>query len=96
VTRPVETSEPQQVLPFDDATLLDAAKPLLDNGQIVPDLAAKAKRQDSMAQALLKAESVAVAVLGGSHDLTDALNRQGAAGLEYLRVALQVYKDVAG
>jgi hypothetical protein len=37
-----------------------------------------------------------VAVLGGSHDLTDALNRQGAAGLEYLRVSVQAYKEWQG
>jgi hypothetical protein len=52
-------------LPLDDARLLDAAKPRLHNGQVVPDPDAKSKRQDAMAQALLKAGPVAVAIPGG-------------------------------
>jgi hypothetical protein len=65
MTRPVLTGEPQQVLPFDNATLLGAAKPRLHNGQVVPDHAAKAKRQEAFTQKLLKAGPVAVAILGG-------------------------------
>jgi hypothetical protein len=49
-----------------------------------------------MAKALLKAGPVAVAILGGSHDLTGALNRKGAAGLEYLRVSVRAHKELAG
>jgi hypothetical protein len=96
VARLLVTGELQRVLPLDDAKLLDAAKPRLLNGQVVPNHAAKAARQDAMTLALLKAGPVAVAILGGSHDLTDALNRQGAGGLEHLRVTVQPYKDVAG
>jgi hypothetical protein len=94
--RPVVTGEPPQVLPFDDATLLDVAMLRLHNGQVVPNQAANAKRQDWMAKTLLQARPMALAVLGGSPDLTDALNRQGVGGLEYLRVTVQAYKDVAG
>jgi hypothetical protein len=83
-------------LPLDDAKLLDPAKPRLHNGQVAPNQAAKAARQDAMAKALVKAGPVAVAILGGSHDLTDALNRQGAAGVEYLRVSVRAYKELAG
>jgi hypothetical protein len=95
VARLLASGELQRVLPLDDAKLLDLAKPRLHNGQVVPDPAAKAKRQDAMAQALLKAGPVAVAVIGGSHDLTDALNRQGAAGTEYLRISVREYKELA-
>jgi hypothetical protein len=70
VARLLVVGELRQVLPLDDAKQLDAAKPQLHNGQVVPDPAAKAKRQDAMAQALLKAGPVAVAILAGSHDLT--------------------------
>jgi hypothetical protein len=90
VARLLVSGELQCVLPLDDAKLLDAARPRLHNGQVVPDPAAKAKRQDSMAQTLLKAGPVAVAILGGSHDLTEAL-RQEAAGVEYLLVSVRVY-----
>jgi hypothetical protein len=96
VARLLVTGELRQVLPLDDAKLLDAAKPRLHNGQVVPDPAAKGKRQDAMAQTLLKAGPVAVAVLGGSHDLTEALGRQDAPGLEYLRVSVQAHSDLAG
>jgi hypothetical protein len=72
--------ELRQVLPLDDAKLLDTAKPRLRNGQVVPNHAAKAARQGGMVRALLKAGPVAVAVLGGSHDLTDALNPRGRQG----------------
>jgi hypothetical protein len=95
VARLLVSGELQQVSPLDDAKLLDAAKPRLHNGQVVPDPAAKAKRQGAMAKALLKTGPVVVAVVGGSHDLTDALNRQGAAGIEYLRLTVQSYKDLA-
>jgi hypothetical protein len=88
--------ELQWVLPLADPKLPDAAKPQLHNGQIVPDSVAKAARQDALARTLLKGGPVAVAVLGGSHDLTDALNRQGEAGLDDLRVTARAYKDVAG
>jgi hypothetical protein len=95
LARLLVAGELQRVLPLDDAKLLDAAKPRLHNGQVVPDQAAKAKRQDAMAQALLKAGPVAEAVLGGSHDLTDSLNRQGAVGLEWLRMSVRAYKEPA-
>jgi hypothetical protein len=95
VARLLVAGELQRVLPLDDAKLLDAAKPRFHNGQMVPNHAANTAHQDAMAKALLKAGPVAVAVLGGSHDLTDALNRQGAAGLEYLRVSVRAYKDLA-
>jgi hypothetical protein len=83
-------------LPLDDVKLLDAAKPRFRNGQVVPNHAAKAARQDGMAQAPLKARPVAVAILGGSHDLTDALGRQGGEEIEYLRVFVGTYKEPAG
>jgi hypothetical protein len=96
VARLLVSGELQRVLPLDDAKTVDAAKPRLHNGQVVPDPAAKAKRQAAMAQALLKAGPVAVAILGGSHDPTDALGRLDEAGVEYLRVTVQAYKDLVG
>jgi hypothetical protein len=42
--------ELRQVLPLDDAKLLDAAELGLHNGEVVPDLAAKAKHQGAMAR----------------------------------------------
>jgi hypothetical protein len=41
-------------------------------------------------------ERVAVAILGGSHDRTDASDRQNAAAVAYVGVSVQAYKDVAG
>jgi hypothetical protein len=88
------SGELQQVLPLDDEALLDAAKPRLKNGEVVPDPAAKAARQDGMVRALLKAGPVAVAVLGGAHDLTDSAQRVASPGSEYLRVTVQAYQEV--
>jgi hypothetical protein len=45
--------ELQQVLPLDNAALLDAAKPMLMNAEVVPDSVAKAARQDAIKSALV-------------------------------------------
>jgi hypothetical protein len=94
VARLLVSGELRQVLPLDDAKLLDAAKPRLKNGEVVPDAAAKAARQDAMVRALLKAGPVAVAVLGGAHDLREALASDGGAGCEYMRVNVAVFREM--
>jgi hypothetical protein len=94
VARLLVSGELQAVLPLDDAALLDAAKPRLKNGEVVPDPAAKVARQDGMVRTLLKAGPIAVAVLGGAHDLTANVQRVAPPWCEYLRVTVKAYQEV--
>jgi hypothetical protein len=75
------------VFPPDDAALLDAANPLLDNAS------AMAAREMAMAKkALAAAGPLAVIICGGSHDLAAALQGQDC---EYLRVWVRGYAEAA-
>jgi hypothetical protein len=90
------SGELQQVLPLDDAALLDATKPRLKNGEVAPDPAAKVARQDEMVRKLVKAGPVAAAVLGGVHDLVESVQRVAPLGCEYVRVMVKAHQDFAG
>jgi hypothetical protein len=48
-----------------------------------------------MARLLLNVEGLAVVILGGKHDLTEALKRQ-APDLRYLRVATRASREATG
>jgi peptide subunit release factor 1 (eRF1) len=94
VARLLVSGELQAVLPLDNEALLDAAKPRLKNGEVVPDSAAKAARQDAMVRRLLKAAPLALAVLGGAHDLTASVQRVTHPWSEYVRVTVQAYSKM--
>jgi hypothetical protein len=69
-------------------------KPKAKNGEVVPEPAAKVARQDGMVRTLVKAGAVAVAILGGSHDLAESMQRVAPPWCEYLRVTVQAYQEV--
>jgi hypothetical protein len=80
-----------EVRALDDAEALQKAKP--DKDGIDPE--ANAAREEEMAKRLAGVEALVVVILGGKHDLTQALGRQ-APGLRYLRVTTKAYQEAAG
>jgi hypothetical protein len=84
-----------EVRALDDAEALRKAKPRSGPGPTYIDPEANAAREEEMAKRLAGVEGLGVVILGGKHDLTDALKRQ-APGLRYLRVATKAYQEAAG
>jgi hypothetical protein len=73
-----------EVLPLDDAVLLDKAKPVTPDGKVRLDAAVVAARNDAQVRVALKSGPVAVIVLGGGHDLTPSVRRLSPTW-EYIR-----------
>ena len=65
------------MLPLEDATALEQAKPITADGKVKLDHKKVEARHDAQVRAALKAGPVAVIVLCGSHDLADAVQRNG-------------------
>jgi hypothetical protein len=86
------SGELQRVLPLDDAQLLDAAKPKRSNGKVASNPFGAVFREAWMAKTLTEAGPVAVAVLGGAHELKEPLGTVG--GVEYLRVSVRAMDEV--
>lgn len=80
----------EEVLPLDDAELLDAARPI--GGKLDPDKVRA--RQDAQVRAALKQGPFALVVLGGAHDLSESLRNVPGGGCEYIRVLAQCYVKV--
>jgi hypothetical protein len=85
-----------QVLPLDNAALLEAARPVLPDGTVRTDPEKVREREKAPVRAALAAGPCAVIVLGGGHDLTDSVRRLGMGSCEYLRVVTQRYAEFAG
>lgn len=83
-----------EVLPLDDARLLDLAKPVVTEGRLVFDKAKVAEREDAMVKNALAKDALAVIVLGGSHDLTGSVQRVGPPWCEYVRVTVKAYAEL--
>jgi hypothetical protein len=64
-----------QVLPLDDAALLDAARPVLPDGKVRADPEPVRAREDAQVRAALAAGPCALIVLGGGYDLSDSVRR---------------------
>jgi hypothetical protein len=90
------SGELQEVLPLDDAELLDAAGPVLANGKLTFDAAKLQARRDAMVQLALAEDHAAVIVLGGSHDLTENVRGIVGEGCEYIRVTGHAFREYAG
>jgi hypothetical protein len=58
------------------------------------DAEANAAREE-MARRLGEAERLVVVILGGKHDLSEALRRQ-APGVRYVRVTTKAFREAAG
>jgi hypothetical protein len=80
-----------EVRALDDALALKKAKPV--KGSIDP--VANAAREEEMAKRLAEVKGLAVVILGGGHDLGEALARH-APRLRYVRVATRAFREAAG
>jgi hypothetical protein len=85
--------EVEEVLPLDDAGLLDAAKPS-PGGEV--ERAKLEARHDSQVRAALASGLCALLVLGGGHDLAESVRRLGGGTSEYFRVTTRRYREFAG
>jgi len=85
------TGELDEVLPLDDAVLIDRADPRAGTDQVAMRPEAIEARQDAQVQTLLKAKPFAFVILGGAHDLGDNIAEQ-ANGCEYLVVTTREYR----
>ena len=72
----------EDVLPLDDARLLDRAKPMTPDGKVKVDAEKVRLREDAQVKAVLDKGKVGFIVLGGSHDLSESLRRVGEGRCE--------------
>jgi hypothetical protein len=84
----------KEVLPLDDAAAWKAANPVKEDGSVLLDEKAIKKREEAQVAAILRQRGIVVIVLGGAHDLTDALEHAGK-NVEYLRVSERSYTKLA-
>ena len=82
-----------EVLPLDDAVLLEKAKPV-KGGKVRLDADAVAARNDYQVRAALKSGPVSLIVLGGGHDLGPSVRRCSPT-CEYIRVTMKQYVAVS-
>jgi hypothetical protein len=80
-----------EVLPLDEQEALDRAKP----GKATVDPPKLEARHAAQVQAALASERCSLLVLGGSHDLSVAIDKLSAGGVEYLRVTTSRFKEVS-
>lgn len=80
-----------EVLPLDDADLLEGAKPIRPDGTVRFDPDRVEARHDGQVRRALAAGPVAVLVLGGAHDLSASVRRLGDGTTEYIRLTPKRY-----
>lgn len=78
--------EVKEVLPLDDADLLEQAKPTTPSDLVHFDREKVQARHDAQVKAALGRGPFALVVLGGAHDLSDSVRRLGGGRCEYVRV----------
>jgi len=84
-----------EVRALDDAEALKAAEPRWLGGELFDPAAVRA-REDAMAERLAEAkEPLVVALLGGGHDLSEALSRHGPKA-RYVRLTTTAYREASG
>ena len=84
-----------EVRALDDAEALKAAEPRWMGGALFDPAAVRA-REDAMAKRLAQAkEPLVVALLGGGHDLSEALARH-APKARYVRLTVDAYWEASG
>jgi hypothetical protein len=86
----------EELLPLDDAKLLEEAKPIDPAGRFHLDPAKLSARHDAQVQAALKGDAFALVILGGAHELTDNVRRYAGGLCEYVRVTSRGYPGFAG
>jgi hypothetical protein len=85
------SGELAEVLPLDDADLLDQANPVTPDGQVKHDRDRVRAREDAMVRAVLERKGIVVIILGGNHDLSGSVRRLGQGRVDYVRVTTQAY-----
>jgi len=85
--------ELKDVLPLENAAALQQANPVQD-GELKPDAMKAAARSAGQVRELLKAGTMTVIELGGSHDLSAAVKRVADGKCEYLRVTTRRAKQL--
>jgi hypothetical protein len=85
--------EIEEVLPLDDADLLDSAKPVTPEGTIRLDPEKLKARRDGQVKGVLDKGGFGLIVLGGSHDLSENVRRLGQGRSEYIRVTTRRFKE---
>lgn len=88
--------ELEDVLPLDDADLLERGKPVTPDGKVRLDPERVREREDAQVRAVLSGEPVAVIILGGAHDLSGSVRRLGGGKCEYLCVTTGAFARTAG
>lgn len=83
--------ELRDVLPVEDAALLEAANPVQEDGTIRLDAEILKRREDAIVTHLLGGGPFTVIVLGGAHDLADNVPRS----CQYVRVKTKLYAKAA-
>jgi hypothetical protein len=89
------SGEDLELLPLDDAKLLEEAKPIAPDGRFRQDRAKLSARHDGQVQAALKDGIFALVILGGAHDLADCLGGTYGGSREYVRITITRYREVA-
>ncbi|MBY0514855.1 MAG: hypothetical protein K2P78_13190 [Gemmataceae bacterium] len=87
--------EIDDVLPLDDADLLDRAKPVTPEGKVRIDMEKVKARNDAQVKAVMEKGGVGLIVLGGAHDLSDSVRRLGQGRCEYVRVTTKQFQKIA-
>jgi hypothetical protein len=85
--------EIEEVLPLDDAGLLESAKPMTPEGKIRLDPEKLKARRDAQVKGVLNKGGFGLIVLGGSHDLSENVRRLGQGRSDYLRVTTRRFKE---
>ena len=83
----LELDRQVQFQPLDDRELLEQAKPVARDGNVLPD-----PRHDGQ----VKSVPCSFIILGGNHDLSESMRRLGGGTVEYVRVTTRLYRGVAG
>jgi hypothetical protein len=87
--------EIEEVLPLDDADLLDNANPVTSEGKIEFDAEKLKARHDAQVRAVLANGGFGLIVLGGAHNLSESVRRLGHGRCEYIRVRTRRYTEFA-
>jgi len=85
--------EIEEVLPLDDADLLDRAKLITPDNKVKLDPGKVKARQDAQVKVVLDKGAFGLIVLGGAHDLSDSVRRLGQGRCEYIRVTMRCLKE---
>jgi hypothetical protein len=87
------TGELEEVLPLDNADLLEQAKPITPEGKVQMDPVKLTARREGQVRAVLEKRAFGLIVLDGVHDLSDSIRRLGRNRCEYIRVTTSRFRE---